>query len=130
MNRLSIIVFVFAFSPAFASDSTITKLQCDGAFSDFEQQVENVAFKGMYVEVGSSAVRISGAPDFDGTYEIVNRKDEGVGFQSGKNKDIEGFLGRFSGQFSVSEKAGLNSDTAPKVKRFIRAVCAKAQPLF
>ena len=107
-----------------------TKLQCDGVFSDFVQKVENVAVRGMLVEVQSSTLRIAGGAGFDGVYEVVTRKDDGIGFRSPTKPNVEGFLGRYSGQISVSEKTDDKAHSPTNVTQLVRAVCKKADPLF
>jgi hypothetical protein len=63
-----------------------------------------VAIGGVHVEIGSSDVRIEGAPGFSETYRITQNSSGSVGFQSGAKPQNFGYLNRTTSRLSLSQK--------------------------
>lgn len=115
----------------FAQATAASKLQCDGTYTDYvSTDMRNVPIKGIYVEVSEKKVKIVGAPGFDSPYVISSNAENGVGLQAVSNGDYQGFLNRFSGELSLTQRFDVKQDGTWKVKTAISAVCKKATPLF
>ena len=113
---------------AHAQSETVTRLQCDGKFSDFSQG-ESLEFsvEGVVVRVKTDRMSITGSAGFDGDYKISSRPENGVSFVSITNSMYGGFLNRFSGALDLTASRDANRTG---FKFLYIAKCTKANPLF
>ena len=106
-----------------------TRLQCQGTFTSFAPQLGDVSVSGIYVEVSEDNIKVVGAMGFDSIYSVVSRREEGIGFRLNSDPAYEGFLNRFSGELSLSQK-GKAKDGSPSYLKLIKATCSNAHALF
>jgi hypothetical protein len=69
--KYAIVAFILGLLPAFcfAQESGATKLKCQGKFDDYSKaNIRNVPVSGIYIEITSTRVKVSGAPAFEATY--------------------------------------------------------------
>jgi len=123
----SILIFPLA---GFGQNPSVIKLQCDGAYTDYTSaDLRDVPTRGMYIEVTEKKVKIFGAPGFDTTYNVTNTSEIGIGFQAATNSDYEGFLNRYSGALTLTQRIN-NADGSWRAKTGISGTCKKALALF
>ena len=131
INRIIAITLLVSTSTlSSAQDLAITKLQCNGTYTNFGMQLQDVPLNGIYIEISGNRVRVFGAAGFDGTYAIVTRLEHGMGLQHEFNHSYGGFLNRFSGTLSLTEKGKIGSDGSYKLNQLLTAMCGKAKLLF
>lgn len=113
-----------------AQNSGIVSLHCDGTYTDYtSSDLRDVPTKGIYVEISDRKMKIFGAPGFDAEYIVTNTIKTGIGFEAVTNGDYQGFLNRYSGALSITQR-NANSDGSWKAKTGINATCKKAVALF
>lgn len=108
------------------------KFQCQGTYTDYDgQSSQAVPVSGVYVEVSSNNVAVTGSPGFDAIYLIITRLDKGIGFRFESNQDYSGFFNRLDGNIDILQKNGpTQSDGSFKVHKAMQLACEKANPLF
>ena len=99
------------------------KLQCKGTYSNFSEKIMDAPVNGMYVEIHKEHIKVLSTPGFNGSYQITNRLENGIGFQHEADAAYSGFLNRFSGQISLSQK-----QTSNRYAQLLSADCARAKP--
>lgn len=130
INKIALTLMLCSPLVCMAQTAVSSKLQCDGTYTDYtSSDLRDVPVKGIYIEIYGKKIKIVGAPGFDTTYLVINTAEHGVLFQADLNKDYEGFLNRYSGMLSVTQKQ-YNPDGTWKAKTGISAACKKAVPLF
>lgn len=109
-----------------------TNLDCHGTYSNYASaDIRENPVSGIYIQVSNDSVKVQGAAGLDATYTVINRQDNGIGFQLDSNKAFSGFLNRFSGQLSLMERAGaVNADGSFQTRQILNAVCTKASAIF
>lgn len=128
-----IAISLLAFFPALcnAQDLSAAKLQCEGTYSNYTlPDMRDISVNSIYIEISGDRVKVLGAPGFDSTYSVINRLENGLGIQLDSNKSWGGFLNRFSGQLSLTEKGEVGKDGIYKIRQSISALCSKARLLF
>ena len=134
MNRtIAITLLASASALCNAQESAVTKLQCEGKYYDntsTDTRTKDVPMKGIYVEISGDRVKVLGAAGFNATYSVITRLENGVGFRLESNPSYGGFLNRFSGQLSLTEKGAVAKDGSHKLKQMMVAECGKAKSLF
>jgi len=130
VKKISILIALIFPIAGFAQNSSAVKLQCDGAYTDFTAaDLRDVTARGIYIEISDKKVKIFGAPGFDTTYNVTNTIEIGIGFKAATNIDYEGFLNRYSGALTLTQRIN-NADGSWKAKTGINAICKKAIALF
>lgn len=115
-----------------APQSTALKFQCSGSYTQHTNGTsQEFALAGVSVEIGDSYIDISGANVFDGTLAIINRLENGIGFQSPRDETISGFFNRFTGQLSLLDRLGpKNADGSFQLSANSALNCQNAHPMF
>lgn len=124
---------LLAFFPALcnAQDLSAAKLQCEGIYTNYTLlDMRDIPINGIYIEISGDRVKVLGALGFDSTYSVINRLENGLGIQLDSNKSYGGFLNRFSGQLSLTEKGEVGKGGSYKMRQSISALCSKARSLF
>lgn len=132
MNRtIAIMLLASASALCNAQESAVTKFQCEGKYNNYTStDMRDVPIKGIYVEISGDRVKVLGAVGFQGTYSVITRREDGVGFRLESNPSYGGFLNRFSGQLSIMEKGAVAKDGSFNAKQMMSAECARAKALF
>jgi len=114
------------------SVSSATNLECHGTYSNYASaNIRETPVSGIYLQISNDSVKVQGAVGLDATYTVINRQDNGIGFQLDSNKAFSGFLNRFSGQLSLMERAGaVEADGSFQTHQILNAVCTKASAIF
>ena len=131
MNRnLFAVLLLAATSEAWAQQG-ITRLQCDGNFSNFVQNIRDVEVRGGYVEIRKDSVRVLSIVGFSSpegtTYRISREYEANVSFVHPTDELYYGSLNRLSGRlqlFHLAEKSG------NKLSQIFYGDCRTAKPLF
>ena len=130
-KAITLTILIFFSALCSAQDLGVTKLQCEGTYDNYTStDMRDMAVKGMYVEISGDHVKVLGSVGFDATYSVVTRRENGLGFQLASNQSYGGFLNRFSGELSLSEKGEVEKDGSFKMRQYISALCGKAVSLF
>lgn len=125
-----VLVLAFGFNGA-AYSKDIVRLQCDGKYSNFrEPDMHDLPIDGIYIEVLDGKIKISGATGFESDFLIIRNSAAGIGFYSALGSTQEGYLNRYSGRLSLSEREIYADSNGPKLKILINAKCKKAAPIF
>ena len=132
MNRtFACALLAFSFAPCGAQDAQVTRLHCEGTYNNYgDAELRDISAKGILVEVSGDKVRIQGSIAFDTDYSVTTRLETGLGIVARSNQSYSGFLNRFSGQLSLSERGEAAKDGTYKVRQTLSATCKKAAPLF
>ena len=114
-----------------AQDLSAARFQCEGTYSNYTlPDMRDISVNSIYIEISGDRVKVLGAPGFDSTYSVIIRLENGLGIQLDSNKSYGGFLNRFSGQLSLTEKGEVGKDGSYKIRQSISALCSKAHSLF
>ena len=106
--------------------SEITKLQCDGEYSNFVTGVKDIADTGGYVEVQKSSVKVVSVIGFEGSYVVSSTNESRICFVAPDDKRMQGCLNRFTGKLSLYQRA-----TKPdRFDQLWNGKCSPARPLF
>ena len=100
---LMILAFLLA-APAFAQRE-VTRLQCDGKYSNFLTGYRDVDTKGSYVEIQKAGVKVISLIGFDGTYDVYSSNEARICFVHPEDKLVQGCLNRFSGQLQLHQQS-------------------------
>lgn len=132
MNKIALIAVVLCCSAlGFAQSPAVARLQCDGTYNNYtSSDLRDIRIQGIYVEISDKQVRVVGAPGFDSTYVVTNYSEGGVGIQLSSNHGYFGYLNRFSGQLSLTERGEEGAKGSWKAIQTISASCKRATPLF
>jgi hypothetical protein len=104
----------------------ITRLQCDGEYSNFVTGVKDIADTGGYVEVQKSRVKVVSVLGFERTY-IVNLTNESrICFVASDDKNMQGCLNRFTGNLSLYQRV----NQSDRLDQLWSGKCSPARPLF
>ena len=104
MERVFAILIAIAAVPTWAQHE-VTRIQCDGKYSNFLTGYRDVADKGGYVEVQKSSVKVVSVIGFEGTYAVRTADEARVFFVHPENNLIQGSLNRFSGQLQLHQQS-------------------------
>jgi len=103
-TRVFAMLIVFAATSALGQQE-VTRLQCDGKYSNFLTGYRDVPDKGGYVEVQKSSVKVVSVLGFEGTYAVRNANEARVFFVHPEDNLIQGSLNRFSGQLQLHQQS-------------------------
>lgn len=109
----------------------VTRLQCDGTFSNYLQNALEVPNQGGYVEIRKHSVKLVSIYGFDGDYEILNSNEAKVYFGLADDRLLLGNLNRFSGELSVNrQRAKPIGGDFGGFEKVWRGKCRPAKPMF
>lgn len=115
--------------PAFAQE--ITRLQCDGKYSNFLTGYRDIGDKGGYVEIQKTSVKVVSVIGFEGTYAVYSANEARVCFTHPADKRIQGCLNRLSGELQLHQQS-----KKPRTGEFggfdqlWQGRCSPARPMF
>ena len=130
MKSVLAILIAIAAVPTWAQHE-ITRLQCDGKYSNFLTGYRDVPDKGGYVEVQKSSVKVVSIIGFEGTYAVRTANEAGVFFVHPENNLIQGSLNRLSGKLQLHQQS-----KKPRPGDFggfdqlWEGICTPARPMF
>ena len=128
-NLLAVLLFA-AISGAWAQQG-ITRLQCDGTFSDYIKNIQNVESRGGYVEIRRDSIKVVEIIGFAETYSIVSTSEASICFALPSDKLLLGCLNRFSGELSMNrQRTTPQSGDFGRFEKIWTGVCRPAKPLF
>lgn len=111
------------------ANQEITRLQCDGEYSNFVTGVENIANTGGYVEVHKSHVKVVSVLGFERTYVVNLTNESRICFVASDGKNMDGCLNRFTGNLSLYQRVKL-VDRLDRIDQLWSGKCSPARPLF
>ncbi|OGS01250.1 MAG: hypothetical protein A3G41_05855 [Elusimicrobia bacterium RIFCSPLOWO2_12_FULL_59_9] len=130
MNRISFALLLVAASAAQAQQG-VTRLQCDGTYSDYVQNIRDVPTRGVYLEIRKGEVKVYSVPAFgtnEGTIYRTNRETEAsVCFILASNDNLYGCVNRFSGEINLMKQSTTDKN---KMDSIFLGNCRTAKPLF
>ena len=101
-----IVVFVTAIIASHAlAQQDVTRLQCDGKYSNFLTGYRDVPDKGGYVEIRNTSVKVVSVIGFEGAYDVHTADEARVFFVHPENKLIQGSINRFTGQLQLHQQS-------------------------
>ena len=130
MKCVLAILIAIATVPTWAQQE-ITRLQCDGKYSNFLTGYRDVPDKGGYVEIQKSSVKVVSVIGFEGTYAVYSANEARVCFKHPEDKLIQGCLNRLSGQLQLHQQS-----KKPRPSHFggfdqlWGGTCTPARPMF
>lgn len=131
MSKQVIAILVLAVASASWAQQEVTRLQCDGKFSNYVQDVRDVVNQGGYVEIRKDAVKLVAILGFDGVYKILGEDAAQVFFELANDKLLLGNINRFSGELYVyRRRAKPVSGDYGGFEKIWNGACRPAKPLF
>jgi len=101
-----IVVFLTAIIASHAlAQQDVTRLQCDGKYSNFLTGYRDVPDKGGYVEIRKTNVKVVSVIGFEGAYDVRTADEARVFFVHPENKLIQGSINRFTGQLQLHQQS-------------------------
>lgn len=104
----------------------ITRLQCDGEYSNFVTGVKDIADTGGYVEVQKSRVKVVSVLGFERTYVVNLTNESRICFVASDDKNMQGCLNRFTGNLSLYQRV----NQSDRLDQLWSGKCSPARPLF
>jgi len=104
----------------------ITRLQCDGEYSNFVTGVKDIADTGGYVEVQKSRVKVVSVLGFARTYVVNLTNESRICFVASDDKNMQGCLNRFTGNLSLYQRV----NQSDRLDQLWSGKCSPARPLF
>ena len=123
-------LIVIAAIPALAQQE-VTRLQCDGKYSNFLTGYRDIGDKGGYVEIQKTSVKVVSVIGFEGTYSVYSANEARVCFTHPEDKLTQGCLNRFSGELQLHQQS-----KKPRTGDFggfdqlWQGKCSPARPMF
>ena len=127
MNRLLMGLMLLTGASETLAQAEVIRLQCDGNYSDFSNDIRNVESRGDFVEIKKDTVRLVAFVTFGGTYRIDFTDEARILFTSPTDLSFSGNLSRLSGQIILSVKDPSNEN---KLRALYSGACRPAKPLF
>ena len=84
---------------------TVTRLQCDGKYSNFLTGYKDVEVRGGYVEIQKASVKVVSVIGFEGTYAVHLANEAQVCFVHPEDRLIQGCLNRLTGRLQLSQQS-------------------------
>lgn len=115
-----------------SSRANKNQFQCAGNYSSFNgNQRQDLVISGALLEISSDSVNVVGAAIFDGSYEISNRMDNGIGFRQHQDHAISGFMNRFNGKVDLIRRTGQAGPNGSfYISHSLSATCARSNAMF
>lgn len=104
MRRVLVVLIVLVAGEALAQPD-VTRLQCDGKYSNFLSGHRDVPSKGGYVEIHKSSVKVVSIVGFEGTYNVHTTNEAQLSFVHPEDKLFQGSINRFSGQLQLHQQS-------------------------
>ena len=103
MKAILAVLMVVVVGQALAQ-SEVTRLQCNGKYSNFLSGYQDVPDNGGYVEIRKSTVKVVAIIGFEGTYNVHTATNEAkVFFVHPDDRLILGSINRFTGQLQMNQ---------------------------
>ena len=83
----------------------VTRLQCDGKYSNFLTGYRDIGTKGGHVEIQKTSVKVVSVIGFEGTYAVYLADEARVCFTHPEDKLFQGCLNRFNGQLQLHQQS-------------------------
>lgn len=129
--RWNLLMVVLAISPGAIAQQDVTRLQCDGSFSQYSRNLQDVPLSGGYVEVLSNGVRVAGILNFgsgNSSYRISHSDESGICFVHPSDNRTWGCLNRLNGELQLTTRA--QEDKLSPVTLIYTGKCRPVRPLF
>lgn len=98
-------ILMLIVSTSALAQQDVTRLQCDGKYSNFLTGYKDVENGGGYVEIQKTSVKVVSIFGFDGTYTVYLANEAQACFKHPGDGLIQGCLNRLTGQLQLSQQS-------------------------
>lgn len=103
--RIVLSIMMLIATSSAPAQQKVTRLQCDGKYSNFLTGYRDVVDRGGYVEIQETTVKVVSVIGFEGTYTVHSANEARVCFTHPEDKLILGCLNRFTGQLQLNQQS-------------------------
>lgn len=130
MKMLLIALTISLASSCALAQQSITRLQCEGNYTNYQNNIHDLKIKGGFIEIQKDNVKvveILGFASPEGTKYLVSSTNEArVCFKFDANSQYFGCLNRFSGELQLSQM----SEDRNKIVQLYNGNCYPIKSLF